>query len=363
MTQIDPFAVKKDFVSHCVSFEQWPANDRAIYDKAMSTHRSMLTDKRTLSDLREATRANDMYGYGTWLNFLGQHDLLAEETPPCDRINANLVHGYVAALEVADLADKSIVMYLSGTYRTLKAMYPERDWCWLYQLVAMVGANAEPVIDKYGLPSIGELFRYGLDLIRNAELVNTYSPLSRALAARNSLMFTLLACRPMMRSKNLRGLAFGVHLKREGAHYRLALDHTDRKGKRSVGAPLPNFLTPIIDRYDKEYLPVFLKSAKVVPAVRHLWVSQSGEVLDRSMITMIFGALTKARFGRHIPPHQFRNAAATSYAYYAPEHIHDLMHVLDHASSEMSEQYVWMAGQTIAVNALDKTLCKIEGRK
>ena len=64
-----------------------------------------------------------------------------------------------------------------------------------------------------------------------------------------------------------------------------------------------------------------------------LWVSDGGTQLTMGALADRIEKCTKAAFGQSIPPHWFRDAAATSIAIDNPVHVRDADLVLGHAES------------------------------
>lgn len=342
-----------------MKYSDWPAIDRTLYDAAHAPTKALLTSARPRSALRPATLENDRYAYGRWLAFLMRHGWLEPGSTPAERVNPDRIGLFVEELAAVS-ADKSVEMYLSGTYRMLKAMHPEGDWNWLARLVHNVHRNAEPVVDKSGLPPIGDLFNYGLEVVQTAETTPATSDKARALQVRDGLAVAILAARPFMRLRDFHALAFGKNLNRVGDVYILSFEKSERKARRAITAPLPQSLTPFIERYRDIHWRVLLAASISAPEEGRLWISRYGSALDRHDLSDAVGRLTEERFGRRITPHLFRNAAADSYAAAIPELIHELPLVLDHASPETSQAYVWFAGHNVAVKKLDMAIAKLE---
>lgn len=348
------------FTSSISKLPDWPAVDRQRYEASLVPAREPLLCRDGRRPLSPSTLKTDRDGYGSWLNYLQQHGVLNASTTPEQRVSAARIKSYVQTLQAVGVSSKSIAMYLSGTYRTLKRLCPDTDWKWLCAMVEAVRAKATPIIDKHGLPHIGELFWYGIELLTAVHETPKFPAHTRAIAYRDGLMVALLACRPFMRLRNLHMLSFGTHLTKEHGRYRLGFLPYQRKGKKTIAAPLPLMLTQVIDRYSEIYRRALVESSGFDPNRMELWVSQDGYVLHPHRISQIISSLTLKKFGRAIPPHLFRNATAASYCHTASEHVLDLPSALDHGGLTMSEKYIWFAGQNLAVRKLDKALLKFE---
>src|SRR5271166_6546888 len=106
------------------------------------------------------------------------------------------------------------------------------------------------------LPSIKELFDFGILLMRRAECDEAGSPKQRAVMYRNGLSIAVLAARPFMRRQNIATMKIGQHIVKDGSLYRLQFSGDEMKGRRRRGGPLPMALTVRIDRYLNLHRPV-----------------------------------------------------------------------------------------------------------
>ena len=74
--------------------------------------------------------------------------------------------------------------------------------------------------------------------------------------------------------------------------------------------------------------PLAGPESPVVSGVDAVWVSEVGTGLEEGALARRIVVHTKAAFGRSVPPHWFRDAAATSIAIDNPRHIGDASLVL-----------------------------------
>ena len=119
-------------------------------------------------------------------------------------------------------------------------------------------------------------------------------------------------------------------------------------------AILPSALAAHLERYLGVHRPVLLRGerrerpgragplsagAPLVPGPDAVWVSEVGTGLEEGALARRIVVHTKAAFGRSVPPHWFRDAAATSIAIDNPRHIGDASLVLGHAGPATTEKH------------------------
>ncbi len=159
-------------------------------------------------------------------------------------------------------------------------------------------------------------------------------------------MIALLAARPLRRN-NFAAIEIGRHLVKEGGHYVLRFEEEETKTDAPIENPVPTGLTPFLEHYLSHHRP-FLASrtelpkdrrGRFRPAGRSLWVSAFCSAMSEGAIYDHIRNLTRARFGRALSPHLFRDSAATSIAIEDPEHVYAIKDVLGHRSLQTSEKH------------------------
>jgi integrase/recombinase XerD len=96
-----------------------------------------------------------------------------------------------------------------------------------------------------------------------------------------------------------------------------------------------------LQRYLELYRRVLLCGERGGAAadIEALWVSEVGTQLESGPLTRRIVNHTRAAFGRSVPPHWFRDAAATSIAIDNPRHVGDAHLVLGHAALETTQKH------------------------
>src|SRR5215207_1873873 len=113
-----------------------------------------------------------------------------------------------------------------------------------------------------------------------------------------------------MRRTNLAGLRLDRQLIRTGAIWTIALSSEETKNERDIEYVLSAPLSQRLDRYLQVFRPVFFGSS------HHdgLWASWQGIPMTSEALYDAVCRRTRARFGRSMSLHLFRDAAATFWA-------------------------------------------------
>ena len=133
---------------------------------------------------------------------------------------------------------------------------PDRDFTWLAEIDKDLALVARPrsKFDRLVLPEV--LIEAGLTLIREAEDSASMTKLARACQVRNGLMVALLALCPIRR-KNFAALEIGRSFVKIKDRWWIVLSASETKERRADERPLPELLTPVIDRYLDQHRPVW----------------------------------------------------------------------------------------------------------
>jgi integrase/recombinase XerD len=260
--------------------------------------------------------------YGHWLAWLKRNAPSdADHTAAAQAIQPELVARYVSDMRIVNasstVADRAQKLYFVATL-----LSPDRNWEWLRLVWRRLNSMARPARDKQArLVDANQLFDLGLQLIAKGERLSRTSAMDGAVLYRDGLMIALLAARPLRR-KNLAAIKIGEHLVRSGPDYRLQFTARETKSRKALELNLPTKLTPFLDRYISHHRPLLFprnrNSKQPVTrdpaACQNQRVSVRGTGMGAETIYSRIVAHTRAKFGRSINPHLFRDAAATSVA-------------------------------------------------
>ena len=249
--------------------------------------------------------------------------------------------------------------YLTGLRAVARGLRPDADMPVLDAATRRAWRDGRPVRDKRSriVPS-RELWTLGLDLMETSEDCTT-RPKTMG-QYRDGLTIALLASRPV-RLGNLARIESGRHLRRLDNTFWLFFDADEMKNRRSLEFPLPRQLTEPLRHYIEEVRPGFIRQHGrwKTDVGNRLWVGEGGSVLETRRIAARICRRTEERFGRSIPPHLFRDAAATSIAEQDPEHVQMIRAILGHASLATAESHYNHAGSLEATRRLQRAVADL----
>lgn len=334
--------------------EAWPEPDRLAWARA-NTVGDLLDDGGAAADWREATLRSAVGAYGRWLAHLEAEGALDRAVGPADRVTPEAIRRYLAVLEPA-CSSTTVASYIAVLVMTLKTLAPEHDWTWLSQVQARLQRRATPSRDKRPrIVPAAELFALGLDLMAEAEAAPAGNAVDAALAFRDGLMIALLATRPL-RQRNLLAIETGRHLLQVGEGWLLTFGGEETKTHRPLEVTVPRALQAPLDRYLRHWRPLLLgigrrrnPDGRGQAAGERLWVTIDGTAVSAGAQQKALAHRTRARFGRVVNVHLFRDCAATSIAAEDPDHVRMAAQLLGHASLRTTERYYVVANTRSAL--------------
>ena len=317
--------------------DHWPPRDQQLWRRAIQPA-GLFDSAGAAADWSEATRRKTAYGYGHWLRWLQDHGQLDIDLPPSDRVTEPRVRDYLGDI-MAQLASYTAACRAQELYDAMRVLAPGQDWTWLRKTMINLAARAVPVTDKrLRLRGAGELQVLGRTLMAEAESLPHDDP-DRALRYRDGFMIALLAYRPV-RMRSFARMRLGQHLIWRDTTWWLEFTAEETKTRRPYAAVLPASLAAALQRYLDHFRTVLLmRVGGAMRASDAVWVSKYGTTMTRRSLPGPITRRTRAAFGRSLPPHWFRDAAATSIAIEEPAQIADAHHVLGHASPKTSERH------------------------
>lgn len=116
---------------------------------------------------------------------------------------------------------------------------------------------------------------------------------------------------------------------------------TEMKVKRPYEVVFPTAPIPELKQYLAIHRTVLLAGEKnqLSPGTNALWVSEIGTMLETGALASRIRKHTKEAFGASLPPHWFRDAAATSIAVEDPRHVCDAHHILGNTLATTEKHY------------------------
>jgi hypothetical protein len=111
------------------------------------------------------------------------------------------------------------------------------------------------------------------------------------------------------------------------------------KGRYEVAFPVA--LVSELEHYLAIHRKVLLvgESGRLSPGTHALWVSEVGTMLEKGALARRIRKHTKEAFSASLPPHWFRDAAATFIAVEDPQHVRDSHHILGNTFAVTEKYY------------------------
>jgi integrase len=154
-------------------------------------------------------------------------------------------------------------------------------------------------------------------------------------------MIALLTLMPL-RSSTFRRLELGrtVHVTDDG----IEIDVPGEMMKSGVAweARVPDAIVPMLRHYLEEVRPWLLKRRR--KAHDFLWVTRAGDPFTTGFICARIARAVMETIGVRVPPHFFRDAAATTVVRHSVESAGLVRPLLAHSSSETADKHYIHAG-------------------
>lgn len=326
--------------NRCVPLGEWPEADREAWLRALDGTDVFNPAVGQALRWSPETRKMIVSGYGRWVGWLLINGELHSQELPAARATRDRVEAYFAALQHEGLADYTIAGRLLQLGDALKVMAPEDDFSWIRLAAWRLHSCARPSRDlRTRLRPADEVLQLGLDLMQAADHDRFRQPVERACLFRDGLIIAFLTLRPI-RSKNLTGLALGVHVARRGHGWWVTVEEAEGKTKRGVEFPWPSRLSSALERYLDVHRPTLLNcSRRQAQAGEALWISTHGTAMTSHALGFQVKARTGDEFGEPINLHSFRHIAATTIATDDPDNATSIAAILGHASTGSSDRH------------------------
>ena len=330
---------------------EWPDADRTAWLKAKAPA-DIFDNPHRGNDWAPASWRKAQVGYGRWLRWLTLHHPDQLTLPPADRLTEGLLRGWHATL-TASLAPMSQLSLVEDVTRAMSILAPKlKASSPLTRLHANLRASATPSRNKrQRLVTADVLGDLGRTMMTEALTNNTWSDRRRAVAFRDGLAISLLVYRPI-RLKNFANLRIGHELVQSAGKWHLVLPREATKNNRPHEARFPKALLGDLATYLDRFRPILLAGeAGCTPSgTDALWVSETGSAWESGALSHRIADLTQSRLNRRIPPHWFRDVAATTIAVEAPRNIADAHLLLGHAS-HLTTQKHYVQAQSLQAGA------------
>lgn len=320
----------------------WPASDWDMWDKLQKAA-GPLDDCGALAHLRATSLKTLELRYARWLQWLITSDADAITLPPARRATLPRLSAWLQ--DLSHTRPMTRLMFIDGVLRVLSAADPVHDWTGQRRLktgLKRTAGNGDRDRKLGRVLSSDVLLRAGISLAtEHAEVART--SLRRMICLRDGTMIAMLALMPMRR-RAFAGLQIGPSLQVTPDAMIVALTGDLTKSGHPWEADVPQSVEPLLRRYVDEARPFFMERGQQQHDV--LWVGRSGTPLKNDALSPRIAEQTLKLTGRRIPPHFFRDAAATTLARSSPEHAKLIRPILAHTSFGTAERHYFHA-QTI----------------
>ncbi|MBI6630365.1 tyrosine-type recombinase/integrase [Pontibaca salina] len=320
----------------------WPRTDRTMWERLIR-EAGPLDDRGGLAHLRQSSRDILETHYGRWLKWLSLVDPEALSLPPAERATLPRLQSWLEAL--AHTKPMSRLMFVDGVLRVLRAAAPDRDWALQLRLRAGLKRDAgrgDRARKSGRVLSSAVLLEVGLALAKS-DATAVSNRLKQMLAQRDGCMIALLAVLPM-RCRAFCGMRLGQSIQVSAGDINIALSEDMTKTGVPWETSVPPQVAPVLRHYIENVRPALLARGNM--AHDFLWVGKKGEILDQNHVGSRIGDVTLRLTGVRIPPHLFRDAAATTLARLSPQSARLIPPVLAHSGFQTAERH-YIQAQTI----------------
>ncbi len=330
---------------------EWPTFDRTAWLKAKAPA-DIFDNPHRGNSWAPASWRKAQVGYGRWLRWLTLHHPEQLALPPEARLTEAHLRGWHATLTTT-LAPMSQLSLVEDVTRAMSILAPKlKPSSPLTRLHANLRASATPSRNKRQRLVMADVLRdLGRDMMTEALTINSWSDRRRAVAFRDGLAISLLVYRPF-RLKNFASLRIGHELVQSASKWHLVLPREDTKNNRPHEARFPKALLGDLATYLDRFRPILLAGeAGCTPSgTDALWVSETGKAWESGALSHRIADLTQSRLNRRIPPHWFRDVAASTIAIEAPRNIADAHLVLGHATPQTTQKH-YIQAQSLQAGA------------
>jgi len=276
------------------------------------------------SRLAKSSKRQYQSAWRRYLGFLAIEEPLALEVAPAHRLTVGRTRAFASHLAATN-KPQSVAIQIDALYKAARVMMPQQDWTWLKTMKARLYKAAPshpptgPVITSVQLLDLGQQL---MDESRPS--LATPIRMADAVRYRDGLMIAVLSFIPLRR-KNV-AIEIGRQLVQDGDGWSIIIPFTETK----TGTPIEFAVPELLDPYLATYLDVVRPRLLRQPS-NAFWISQKGGALSYSAIWGVITRHTARRLGVRVAPHDVRDAAATTWAIAAPEHIGIARDLLAHS--------------------------------
>lgn len=329
-------------MSLVLPLSEWPIQDRVMWTN-LQQQGGPFDDVGALAHLRDTSLRTLETRYARWLRWLTVNDPDAIAVSPQRRATLQRLSAWLDDLEHTKPMTR--LTFIDGVLRILRAVAPDSDWTAQLRLKASLkrAAGHGDRDRKAGrILSSTVLLQAGADLATK-HAIEAGTPLQSMKCVRDGAMIATLALMPMRR-RAFAGLRIGHSVLVADDHIFIALPEELTKSGQPWEAVVPGQVDPLLRRYLTEARPMFM--ARGNRNHDRLWVGERGIPFNPDYLGCRIAECTLKMTGVRVPPHFFRDAAATTLARISPESARLIRPVLAHSGFGTAERH-YIHAQTI----------------
>lgn len=320
----------------------WPLQDRTMWH-SLQKEGGPLDDQGALAHLRSTSLKTMEARYGRWLCWLATTDPIALDKAPAERVTVTRLQDWLQ--DLVHTKPMSQLMFVDGVLRILLAVAPDlysREHRRLHASLKRAAGRGDRSRKLGRILSTDVLLAAGIRWAGScAETATT--DLEKMKRRRDGTMIAMLALLPMRR-RSFNALHLGTSVYFGDEEILISLSEELTKTGVPWEAAVPAGLEPLLRRYVDEVRPWLM--ARGSQNHDYLWVGTKGQRLGDNYLGSRIGDLTLQLTGKRVPPHFFRDAAATTLARLSPESARLIRPILAHSSFGTAERH-YIHAQTI----------------
>lgn len=332
----------------------WPLPDQILWS-GLFRKGHPLDEAGPLSHLSPVTVNGMEVTWGHWLGWIDRNrpDLL--NLDPLARAAPEVLQAWLASME--HLVPATASFRINSVLRVLKTLAPAQS----LENHRKLARHHQRLTDR--TPSSRKQGR----IVKSRVLVDAgvrhyqehreavATSIASAQACRDAMMVMLLALMPMRR-RPFTNLELGRSLQRNTGGWRITLDSSDLKSGQYWEAGVPEPAAGLLTHYVDFVRPRLLVQGAEDDS--RLWLTKHGTPYSDGFLGVWIKRLTFRLIGVAIPPHFFRDCAATTMALSSAKHAHGIRALLGHASDRTSERHYNQAGAIEAGRELQDIVLK-----
>lgn len=332
----------------------WPQPDQILWS-GLFRKGHPLDEAGPLSHLSPISITGMEVTWGHWLGWVARErpDLLYLD--PLTRAAPEVLQAWLASME--HLVPATASFRINSVLRVLKTLAPARS----LESHRNLARHHQRLTDR--TPSSrkqGRIVKSGLLVDAGVTHYQEHKDaaaisINSARSCRDAMMVTLLALMPIRR-RSFTNLELGRSAQRTPGGWRIVLDPADLKSGQYWEARVPEPAASLLTHYVDVVRPCLL--VPDAQDARRLWLTKNGTPYKQGHMGVWIKQLTFQLIGIAIPPHFFRDCAATTMALSSAEDARRIRALLGHASDRTSERYYNQASAIEAGRELQGILLK-----